>query len=172
MFGYFKDLFRAIGNKRSMKKGTAADLLLQITNHVMDLSSKDVRIWAHSEGALNARIAFEEFPEAKRDRLTIFTFGGGELVPSNYGRQVVNFISDCDAVALNANAHILSYHSKEIEGLPTLSNSSARLLMLWDKKKTHIGHKYNVVILKSEKFFDHYFLGNTYQSALSLAVGS
>ncbi|MBM3194611.1 MAG: RHS repeat-associated core domain-containing protein, partial [Chlamydiae bacterium] len=39
MFGYFKDLFRAIGNKRSMKKGTAADLLLQITNHVMDLSS-------------------------------------------------------------------------------------------------------------------------------------
>lgn len=171
-FGYFKDLFRAIGNKRSMKKGNAADLLYQITNHVMDLSSKDVRIWAHSEGAMNTRIAFEEFPEAKRDRLTIFTFGGGELVPNNYGRQVVNFISDCDTVALNANAHILSYHSKEIKGLPLLSNSTATFLMFWDKKKTHIDHKYNVTVLKSEKFFDHYFLGDTYQSALGLAVGS
>lgn len=171
-FGYFKDLIRAIGNKRSMKKGNASDLLYHITNHIMDLSAKEVRLWAHSEGALNARIAYEEFPEAKRDRLTIFTFGAGELIPNCYGRQVVNFISDTDAVALNANAHILSYHAKDIQELPFLSSSSATIAMFWDKKRTHIDHKYNVTILKSDKLVDHYFLGDTYQSAVSLAMGT
>ncbi|MBM3197562.1 MAG: hypothetical protein FJZ61_06250 [Chlamydiae bacterium] len=164
----FYDICRAAKNMISRAKGEVAELLNKVAHATLEEPTRKVRVWAHSEGALNASLAFEHFPEDKKDRLSLITYGGAEWIPACYGGVVLNFVTDKDAISLGINSHILSRHSREWN-LVSLSYPVNPHSQYVQKLSCAKGHFYNVIFIESsKKTFDHSFCDESYQFGIHL----
>jgi hypothetical protein len=158
----FYDVCRAAKNMISRAKGEVAELLDRVAYATLEEPTRKVRVWAHSEGALNTSLAFEHFPEDKKERLTLFTFGGAEWIPACYGGVVLNFVTDRDAISLGTNSHILNRQSREWDAV-SLSYPLNPQSQYVHKLSCEKGHLYNVVFIGSSKrTIDHSFSRREY----------
>jgi hypothetical protein len=167
----FHDVYRAAKNKISRAKGDVVHLLEKIAHSILEDPARNLRIWAHSEGALNTALALEQFPEEKKERLIVHTFGAAELIPKCFGGKVINFVSDKDAVSMGANMHILMNHSREKTTISFTQPIKGITVPVHEIQNSRSGHCYNIVFLRSKSTIDHFFKGESYQWALQLAQG-
>lgn len=165
------DVYRAARSKIFRAKGDVVHLLEKIAHGILEDPSRNLRIWAHSEGALNTALAFEQFPEEKKERLIVHTFGAAELIPKCFGGKVINFVSDKDAVSMGANMHILMHHSRERTTISFTQPIKGVTIPVYEIQNSQTGHCYNIVFLRSKSKIDHFFKGESYQWALQLAHG-
>lgn len=167
----FHDVYRAAKNKISRAKGDVVHLLENIANAILDDPSSNLRVWAHSEGALNTALAFEQFPEEKKQRLIVHTFGAAELIPKCFGGKVINYVADRDAVSMGANMHIFMTHSRSKTTITFTQPIKGITVPVHEIQNSRTGHRYNVVFLHSKNKIEHFFKGESYQWALQLAQG-
>jgi RHS repeat-associated protein len=162
---------KAIGSKIFDYQGDVSQILHRIADAALNIEGVNCRVWCHSEGGANAYYAFKVFPEQKKERLVISTFGSAILIPNSFAGRVFNFISEKDFLSLGINVGVLfgiTCSSSDCNKL-SYNNSLTRDVLELIFKDTE--KKYNIIFLPSKKmFFDHQFLGETYQNAIKSLV--
>lgn len=105
-----------IGNMHTVEK--AAKMIQEL----VDTGCNDIRLYAHSQGALVVYNALKKIQEESLGNITLYTFGAAKFLSKGQLKDCVNYVSIFDPIPFVANAlgNLKSFFSKDykVEYLP------------------------------------------------------
>ena len=93
------DLIRTAGEKFGCQSFTSLNVRHAIKDQIAE-GKKEIHIFAHSEGGTISYNAISTLTERERLFLHVHTFGASSVIPRHFGKQVDNYVSCKDPIAL------------------------------------------------------------------------